>query len=497
MEVVAKTRAGEVRGVRNDGIAVFRGIPYAAAPVGPDRFRPPRAPERWDGVRDATEFGPTAPRPAYPETVGQLLVERFIPGEDVLNLNVWTPDLGAAGLPVMVWIHGGAFTNGSGSEPIYEASAFARDGVVAVTFNYRLGADGFCLLEDAPANLGLLDQIAALEWVRDNIAGFGGDPGNVTVFGESAGAMSVATLLSIPRTEGLFRRAVAQSGAGNAVADPRDAATVARVLAERLGVAPTAEALSGVATEDLLREQSRISLEVRGGSDPEVWGERIAGGSMMLPFAPVLDGALIEHMPTEAMRAGAGHGVDLLFGSNTEEYRLFLAPTGLLDLVSEDHLPGYLARAGLAAGASAVYGASGPLSTPGDVLSAVITDQRFRIPAYRMAEARAKAPAGTFGYEFAWRTPQMDGRLGACHALEIPFVFDNLAVGSGLTGPDAPEALAAAMHGAWVRFAATGDPGWPRWTPHTRTAMRFDHPASAVVDDPGAETRRLWDGVLT
>ncbi|TDQ47982.1 para-nitrobenzyl esterase [Actinorugispora endophytica] len=482
-----------MRGVRGDGVAVFRGIPYAAPPVGPDRFAPPRPPDRREGVRDATAFGPTAPRPPYPEAIARLLVERSVPGDDFLNLNVWSPDPGAAGLPVMVWIHGGAFSNGSGSEPVYEASSFARDGVVAVSFNYRLGVQGFGLFPDAPANLGLLDQIAALEWVRDNIGGFGGDPDNITVFGESAGAMSVCALLSTPRARGLFRRAVAQSGAGNTVVDARDAATVTRVLAERLGVEPTAAGLAGVPVDRLLAEQDRISREIRGAPDAGVWGERIAGGAMPLPYAPVVDGGLLERRPVEAIAAGAGHDVDLMIGTTTDEYRLFLAPTGLLPFITEEHLSAHLARVGLDPGAARVYATSCQSDDPGDVFAAVVTDQVFRIPAYRVAEARAEASANTFGYEFAWRTPRLGGILGACHALEVPFVFQTFEAGAALTGPDAPRPLGAAMHDAWVRFAATGDPGWARWTPRTRHIMRFNHPGPAVVEDPGSATRLLWE----
>ncbi|KUP96923.1 carboxylesterase/lipase family protein [Thermobifida cellulosilytica] len=495
MEIVVRTETGAVRGRRENGIAVFRGIPYAAPPTGADRFTAPRPPEPWDGVRDAAEFGPTAPRPPYPEAIDRLLVERFIAGEDCLNLNVWTPDPGAVGLPVMVWIHGGAFTNGSGSEPVYDGAAFARDGVVLVSFNYRLGVIGFADLPDAPANRGLLDQIAALEWVRDNIARFGGDPANVTVFGESAGAMSVCTLMTLSRARGLFRRAVLQSGAGTAAVAQEDAATITRVLAERLGVSPTAAALAEVPTPRLLEVQQQVSAELQVAPDPAVWGERIARGSVLLPFAPTVDGALLAQRPAEAVAAGAGGDVDLLFGTTSDEYRLFLAPTGILPFVTGDHLAARLAQAGLDADAAKVYTAEGRGEEPGDILASVITDQVFRIPAYRVAEARAGASARTFGYEFAWRTPQLDGSLGACHAVEVPFVFRTLDRAAPLVGENPPEELAEAVHAAWVRFAATGDPGWPRWTPETRLTMRFDHPEAAVAADPHPATRRLWDGV--
>nr|WP_285761990.1 carboxylesterase family protein [Nocardiopsis ansamitocini] len=492
MEVVATTR-GNVRGTRADGVSVFRGIPYATAPVGPDRFRPPRPPERWQGVRATDAFGPTAPRAPYPGGIAEIFPERTVPGTGYLNLNVWTPAPDAAGLPVMVWIHGGAFTNGSGAEAAYDGSAFARDGVVAVSFNYRLGVEGFGLFPDAPANLGLLDQIAALEWVRDNIAHFGGDPANVTVFGESAGAMSVCTLLSMPRARGLFHRAAAQSGAGSTVVDPVDAATVTGVLAQRLGTEPTAAALGRVPVAALLEAQAAVAKEAMAEPDPAVWGERIAGGSLPLPFAPVVDGNLVPARPVDAIAAGAGGDVDLLIGTNSDEYRLLLVANGLLAHVTEERLDGHLSRAGLDPGAVRVYATSCRSDHPGDILAAVITDQAYRIPAYRVAEARANAPARTFGYEFAWRTPVLGGGLGACHALEIGFVFDTLTALEGLVGADAPRELATAMHDAWIRFATTGDPGWTQWNPRTRHIMRFDQPTPAVIEDPGSATRLLWE----
>jgi para-nitrobenzyl esterase len=202
-----QTSDGAVRGITRNGVHAFLGIPYAAPPFGPRRFAAPQQPERWDGVRSATEYGPTVPKPPYAPPYDVLLPEPQIPGEDCLNLNVWTPDPGASGLPVFVWIHGGAFVYGSGAVPVYDGTAFARDGVVCVTINYRLGVDGFLqFADDGPANRGLLDQVAALRWVQQNIAAFGGDPARVTIGGESAGAMSVASLLAMPSARGLSAR---------------------------------------------------------------------------------------------------------------------------------------------------------------------------------------------------------------------------------------------------------------------------------------------------
>jgi para-nitrobenzyl esterase len=220
-----------------EGITTFKGIPYAAPPCGQQRFRPPQPPAPWDGVRDALHFGPTAPKPGYAPPFDVLLPEPTIPGEDYLNLNIWTPDVGGGGLPVLVWIHGGAFQNGSGAIPTHDGARFARDGVVCVSFNYRLGPDGFLYVGEGTANLGLLDQIAALEWVQENITAFGGDPSKVTIFGESAGGMSATTLLAMPRAAGLFRRVIAQSGAGHHALSLETSRLVSRCLSAVAGAA--------------------------------------------------------------------------------------------------------------------------------------------------------------------------------------------------------------------------------------------------------------------
>jgi para-nitrobenzyl esterase len=427
--------------------------------------------------------------------VDQLLPEPVVPGEEVLNLNVWTPDPSAGGLPVLVWIHGGAFVNGSGAVPQYDGTAFARDGVVVVTINYRLGVDGFLHFDDGgPANRGLLDQVAALEWVRDNIAAFGGDPENVTIAGESAGAMSVTTLLSMPRAAGLFRRAVAQSGGGHHALTSATARRVAGYLSERLGVPVKRAALAEVPLADLVAAQRALSEEAALAPDPARWAE-ITLNSMV--YEPVIDGDVLPALPIEGIRAGAGADVDVLTGANSDEHTLFLVPNGLVDFVTEDLLRLVLAGYGLDADeAIGTYRALDPSATPGDLLVKIATDWFFRIPAIRLAEARVAGPGRTYLYEFAWPSPQFGGRLGACHALEIAFAFDTLRTEGvePLAGPAAPQELADEMHAAWVRFARDGDPGWPVYDPAIRPVQVFGAP-SAVVPDPRGVQRALWDGV--
>jgi para-nitrobenzyl esterase len=495
MQLEVLTTSGAVRGAPSGPVVAFKGIPYAAPPFGELRFAAPAPPPRWDGVRDCTAYGPTAPKPPYPAPVDLLLPEPVIPGEDVLNLNVWTQDPSAGGLPVLVWIHGGAFVNGSGAVPQYDGTAFARDGVVVVTINYRLGVDGFLHFDDGgPANRGLLDQVAALEWVRDNIAAFGGDPAAVTIAGESAGAMSVTTLLSMPRAAGLFRRVVAQSGAGHHALTAATARRVAGYLAERLGVPPKREALAEVPIADLVAAQRALSEESALAPDPVRWGE-IAANAMV--YEPVVDGDVLPALPITAIQAGAGAGIDLLTGTNTDEHTLFLVPNGLVDFVTEDLRGLAVAGYGLdVAEALGTYRALDPAATPGDLLVKIATDWFFRIPAIRLAEARAGGPGRTFLYEFAWPSPQFGGRLGACHALEIAFVFDTLQTEGvePLAGPAAPQDLADAMHAAWVRFVRDGDPGWPAYDPAARPVQVFGE-LSAVVPDPRGVQRALWDGI--
>ncbi|MGW0390599.1 carboxylesterase/lipase family protein [Streptomyces sp. NPDC003042] len=430
------------------GIAVFRGIPYAAPPVGVRRFTAPALPDAWDGVRDAGAFGPTAPKVPYPPTFAALLPDPVIPGDDCLNLNVWTPDPApGARLPVMVWIHGGAHTRGSAAVPVYDGSAFARDGVVLVSVNFRLGVLGYGLFPDAPANRGLLDQIAALTWVRDHIEAFGGDPARVTVFGESAGAISIGALLAAPRAAGLFSQAVLQSGAPETLPREKVRAMVRR-MAALLKVPATAEAFGAAALPAVLAAQAAALRR----SSP------LAGGPA---FGLVSDP---DTLPADPLEAATATDVPLLLGWTSEEYRLWLAPTGgtrLLDRLGPLAVALARARSGKDRAAVRALRAALPGAGPADLAGQLLTDRLLRDPLRRLAGARRTAPSHL--YEFRW--PSGVPGLGACHALELGFVFDTLGVpeSSWLAGPQAPQALADEMHGAWVRFAATGDPGWEPW----------------------------------
>jgi carboxylesterase type B len=494
MNAVVKIQHGEVRGSVADGVNAFKGIPYAAPPFGANRLRPPQPVAPWSGVRDALTYGPKSPQPPYPPPVLMLLPELTIPGEDCLTLNIWSPDLGSAGQPVMVWIPGGMFEyHGTGASPWYDGSRFARDGIVCVTINYRVGAEGFLYLGDGIANLGLLDQVAALEWVRENIAAFGGDPGNVTIFGESAGAMSVGTLLSMPRAERLFRRAIAQSGAAHNVTSAATALCVGQHLAEKLGVDATRQAIAAVPVDRLLAAQAELRDDLAAHPDPERWGREVV--ISMLPWQPVVDEDVLPAPPLDRIGAGAGAGIDLMVGTNTDEHRMFLVPGGAIDQVTFEALAGAVAAYGLPVEATlAAYRAAHRGASAGELLAAIQTDWCWRIPAIRLADAHAKSASATYMYEFAWRSPQFNGRLGACHALEIAFVFDTLGQGTEpLWGTDPPQQLADTMHAAWVAFATNGDCGWQKYDLSRRATMRFDT-TSGVVDDPRSAERALWEG---
>ena len=501
---VVTIKDGILRGKAAGGVSVFLGIPYAAPPFGASRMRPPQPVQPWDGERDATEYGPTVPKGNYPPQYQPLFPEVVIGGEDCLNLNVWTPDPGAAGLPVLVWIHGGSFMNGSGSVGEYDGTAFARDGVVCVTINYRLAAEGFLFLGDDAANLGLLDQLAALRWVQANIAAFGGDPGRVTVAGESAGAMSVTTLLSMPLSAGLFGQAIAQSGAGAHTLAPDVALAVGGFLAEALGVPASRDAIAAVPLERLVQAASDLVVEVQTNPDPAKWGGLMLS---LLPFAPAVDGSVLPAAPLDSIGRGQGGDVRLLIGSNRDESRLFLVAPGVIDLIDEPTLGAAAAGYGLSGDGLAVYRGNRPGASPGDVMSALVTDWFFRVPGIRVAEARlgavgagatseATSGAPTWVYRFDWPEPGDNHGFGACHAVEIPYVFGTIDR-PGLPPqmwPSPSKAVADSTHRVWLDFITGGDPGWAPYDLDRRVTGLLAETAE-TADDPAGDERALWDGI--
>ena len=324
-----RASAGRLRGGWEAGVAVFRGIPFAEAPVGALRFAAPRPARPWSGVREAVSYGPPPPQTT---AFGMDALARTAAGDDWLTINVWSPEPGpGAGLPAMVWIHGGAYTIGMSSLPEYDGGRLARDGgVVVVTFNYRVGVEGFALIEGAPANRGLLDQIAALEWVHDNIRAFGGDPDRVTIFGQSAGAGSVAALLAMPRAAGLFGRAVAQSVQGTFFS-PELAADIALSCAAELGLRPTAADLAAVSPGRLAAAGEAIGATMTQRA--QRWGQV---AYRRIPFSPVVETEALPVTPWRALADGVGRNIELLVGHTRDEQRLFSALDGRLGRVTEE-----------------------------------------------------------------------------------------------------------------------------------------------------------------
>lgn len=457
---VAETTLGPVRGTREDGLDVFRGVPYAAPPVGEARWRAARPHAGWSDVRDATAYGPSSPQP---HRVDPVLGGHGAPpfDEDCLTLNVWTPAAGDGRRPVLVWLHGGGFVSGSGTLPIYAGDTFARNGdLVVVSVSYRVGALGFLYLgaEDGTdsGNFWITDQLAALAWVRDNIAAFGGDPGNVTVAGQSGGAFATLAIACRPEGRGLFHRMILQSPPlGLTLPDPEEALRTTRLFTTLAGVEDAA-GLRAMPWEEIVK------------TTVAMFGATARPGQWLLPFWPVLDGVTLDRDPLAAAAAGAARDVDGLLGWTRDEATFAFALDPQVDAAT----------------------------------TAGVTDGFFRTPGLALAEARAKDDVPLRLYQFDWATPATEGRFGATHCLDLPFTFHNAERWSHapfLTGadPGEVEALSDAMHRAWIAFARTGDPdhpGIPHWEPYradTRTVMRFGTAVAPTapfsVDEPATD----------
>ncbi len=474
--------SGRIQGSVDAGTATFLGIPYAAPPFGPRRFQAPAPPEPWEGIRPATSYGHTAPQPHRQFT---LVPEPVTPGPDCLNLNVCTPDPSPdAGLPVLFWIHGGGFTAGSNASAWYRGGPFARDGIVTVSINYRLGAEGFLVLPEAaqaPHNRAVRDWVAALEWVRDNIGAFGGDATKVTIAGQSAGGVACSTLLVTPAARGLFRAAICMSGARLPSAAPEQSGALTEAIAEELGVEATLEALRAIEPERLMAAQepaaARAQAATRGnGRQP----------GLSLSFNPVVDGDVI---PTKGLTVDPD--VPVMIGATAEEFNAAMAATPM----DEARLERRLGRLGLDADAITAYRRRDPDAAPAWVYGQAFSDSSFKAGALRLAERWTEGGGAAWLYDFEWRSTAPAG-YGSVHCLDLPFAFDNLAADGvvEVTGEDPPQALADAVHGAWVGFISNGDPGaaWPRYDTTRRPTMVFDAPASEVLDDPWAFERETW-----
>ncbi len=491
MQPIVETPLGRVRGFEQDGVRRFLGIPYAAPPVGALRFAAPAAHPGWTETREATAFGaaPLQPVDGLSQTLG--LLGEHPQSEDCLTLNVFAPSAPAREpRPVLVWLHGGAFQTGTAAGPAYDGAPLAARGdVVVVTLNYRVGALGFLHTgARGSANLGLQDQIAALRFVRATIGSFGGDPAQVTVFGESAGAGSIVCLLAMPSARGLFRRAIVQSAAPEGQLSAAEASERARLLCDKLGRSDLA-GLRRVPAAEILSAQAACA-------EP---GPRRIG----MFFAPVIDGELLPEAPLAAIARGAAPEVELIIGTTADEMLLFTLvpgfgeiPDAVLPQLVATRLPGPTETALARAEALLAH-------YPGrgvERFFAVETDASLFVPSTRLAEAQSRRQPRTFMYRFTWRSPLHGGTLGACHALDVPFALGTFALPKlrdfAGSGPEA-ERVAHAMMDAWVAFARSGDPShpgiptWPHYAPPRRATLELGVPCR-VVDAPGEERRRAF-----
>jgi len=496
----AETSLGVANGfVTDEGVVAFLGLPFAEAPVGELRFRPPVPVESWDSPLDASEFGPACPQPVEP---GQALYQNQ--SEDCLTLNVWTPSADGGKRPVMVWVHGGGWVYEGTEDPLYSgAKLAARGDVVVVSMEYRLGAFGFSHFEDieGSGNAGLLDQALAFEWVHDQIAAFGGDPDNVTLFGESAGGMSATALMAMPRAKGLFHKAIAQSGAGGTAREAAYAKAVADKFLAAAGVSDVAE-LSEMTTAELLAAQDLL-IEDAFLED--------------LLFGTVVDGVVVPEPPIQAIAKGSAAGVPLLTGTTKDETRLWIIYVDLLA-----NVPLNVVLSFVPSGARAIpdgktvqdvidlYAANRTGAEPGVVTHAAGTDIFFRLPAIRLVEAQlAHQPNNTFLYRFDWPPPAPaypEYDLGAPHASELAFMFGTPEGWTEIYGTGGiPNELRDQMMDAWIAFAKTGDPNhpnmpsWPAYDTTDRPTLLFDTtdagPLTELVNDPAGDERAFWDGV--
>ncbi|WP_345800571.1 carboxylesterase family protein [Microbacterium sp. AZCO] len=486
---VVRIGPGEVRGLwRGEpgspgASAAFLGIPFAQAPVGDLRFAAPVPPEPWDGVRDASEYGPTAQRG---DTGITLIPEPSVPGEATLNVNVFTPRPGErdAKLPVLVYIHGGGYVAGSPASPWYDGRAFNRDGIVTVSVSYRLGFDGFGHIAGAPSNRGVRDWIAALEWVQANIEAFGGDPSRVTIAGQSAGGGAVLTLLGLPAAQHLFHAVWALSPAVVSITAERSR-TLSAKLANLAGVAPTRAGFSSV-PEERLKELQDAAVRPES-KDPLAGMQAFLDDG--LSWGPAIDGDLLERSTLESIRSGVGADKPLVLGTTDDEFtmvtddakgKLRFVPVGLA-----------LGKVGLSRDTRRAYlSANGPQRRKGTaaVLGRFVTDHVFRTGIVRFADARGDA--ATWAYRFSWASPT---RGWALHCLDVPFWFDclddpNVA---SIAGDAPPRRLADAVHGAAAAFIRDGDPGWPEWHGGTTRVFGGDPSKPDVLPDGYASARAL------
>jgi len=496
-DVIVETTHGKIRGYSRRGVIKFKGIPYAAQPVGELRFKAPAPIEPWDGVRDTIQYSPVSIQP--PSALEDMFAEPLPQSEsECLTLNIWTQNLKDEKRPVMFWIHGGGFVTGNGAS-LDGSRLVLRGDVVMVSINYRLGYLGFFYKPDMPdttANAGLLDMVAALKWVRDNISKFGGDPNNITIFGESAGGMAVSSLLAMPSAKGLFHRAIPHSGAANKFSyNPISGITVYENLMQKLGVEKgDIDALRKLPAEDFIVPQVNSA-------------ELSAGG---LRVGPIVDNKTLPDHPLEAISKGFAKNIDVFIGSNLDENKLFIMWTPKAFDLTEDGL--YKTINTFMKFTKQKEGKTKEMidcyrelrKTPRNIADAILTDYVFRIPSIRLAEKQSKHQKNTYMYLFTWKSPMEGGKYGAMHALELPFVFGllgNKDIGIFPGRNAETQKLSEQMMDAWIAFARTGNPNHENipelsaYDKGKRATILFNKEVT-VEEDPYGNEREAWDGIL-
>jgi para-nitrobenzyl esterase len=509
---VVETASGRVRGAIIEDVAAFKCIPYGAPTSGANRFMPPRKPAAWAGVRDALEYTGHAPQAGLRPTPRPELADFSGPSdtspetEDCLTLNVWSPGLQqGAKRPVMVWLHGGAFSYGTANAPRLQGTRLARRGdVVVVTVNQRLNIFGFLDLSAVggaefaqSGNAGTLDMIAALHWVRDNIDRFGGDPGNVTIFGESGGGGKVCTLLAMPSARGLFHRAIVQSGAAVRLRERDRAARLTEAVLKEVGL--TGAQLDRLQALSVAQLLAAVGLALKAiGPAPMPLFDRY-------PFGPVVDGDTVPRHPFDPDAPGISGDIPLLIGDMKDEMASFLATDDKVwnrTLTEQELRDRVTAVAGVHADqVIEIYRRRCPGMNPAERLIATLTDSNFRLRSLIVAERKAvQVAAPVYMYAFNWETPLFGGKLKSPHALDVPFTFDTLDFTNATDRSPAAHGLAAAMSGAWTAFARSGRPehpampSWPAYNQTERATMILGSECR-IANDPGGETRLLWKAI--
>jgi len=509
---VVEISSGKLRGTIIENVAAFKAVPYAEPPTDAHRFLPPRAPTPWPGIRDATAYAGRAPQAGLrAATRPELETFSGAPdtspdSEDCLTLHVWTPGIGDhEKRPVMVWLHGGAFSYGSANSERLRGSRLVRRGdVVVVTVNHRLNIFGHLDLSETgggeyaqSGNAGVLDLLAALNWIQDNIGRFGGDPGNVTIFGESGGGGKVSTLLAMPSASGLFHRAIIQSGAAVRLRTKERALKLTELVLKQLGIAGNAIAgLQAVSMKDLLAAIKPAERAL--GPSPYRLFDRY-------PFGPVVDGTLLPRQPFDPEAPDVMRDVPLIIGDMKDETASFLAPDDLVwhrTLSEAEMIDRIHAIAGNDTNRVAeAYRRFMPGGTPADRLIAATTDSNFRIRSLVLAQRRAMTGAApVWMYSFNWETPLHDGKMKAPHAMDVPFTFDTIDLTNATDGSDAAKRLAETMSGVWTAFARNGVPDhtsiphWPAYRLPERATLILDT-TCRIENDPRGEARALWQDI--